>query len=55
MGWRPADVYRTTVPDFWAAWLGWTRFHAAPAKPDPMTRRELDDLLRKHAPNGILP
>lgn len=46
MGWKPADVYGCTVPEFYWAWDGWLAANSAP-KVEPMNRGELEALLRQ--------
>lgn len=51
MGWKPFELYRTTVWEFWQAWDGWYALNAGGDNSDPMTRSELETLIREYGPN----
>jgi hypothetical protein len=48
MGWLPFETVKCTNWEFWAAWLGWSRFNCAPSKPAPITHAEIDAILREY-------
>lgn len=49
MGWKPADVYACTVPEFWACFEGWRKANTVEAnEPEPMTKGELRKLIAEH-------
>ena len=49
MGWTPAEVRRTSLSDFAAALDGFARSKGVEeGATDPLTRAELDDLLRRY-------
>ena len=45
MGWLPREVLDCTPQDFFVAWGGWAKFNIPQAAKDPITQRELRDVI----------
>jgi hypothetical protein len=52
MGWTPAEVRRCTVWEFWAAWEGWLSANTTESAAAPLTRSELDEIVKTYDPNA---
>lgn len=48
LGWSPDEFWSASLPEVWLALEGFAEFHAVPAKDDPPTQDELDELLAAH-------